>query len=154
MKWTCPRKKKKWLWIFFSGGEKLLQKLVTVQEEIHASKFRHFQAIHCCDLLLEIDPCAAYLTTMVFGENLGPQGSGQLADVSWALGYSRGPESGVADCGPLWRADAGSTIFISPAKERWYQLRGEVQKHHVHFLFSLLAKLTREVDRWKPKFSR
>lgn len=153
MKWTFPRKKKKMIMTFFLRWGKLLQKLVTVQEEIYASKFRHFQAIHCCDLLLEIDPCASYLTTMLFGENLDPQESGQLADVSWALGYSRGPESGATDCGPLWRADAGSTIFISPAKERWYQLRGEVQKHHVHFFFSLLAKLTREVDRGKAKFS-
>lgn len=67
---------------FFLRWGKLLQKLVTVQEEIYASKFRHFQAIHYCDLLLEIDPCAAYLTTMLFGENLDPQESGQLADVS------------------------------------------------------------------------
>lgn len=77
---------------------------------------------------------------MAFGENLGPVLRAQVLG-TWQMCAEPLAEAKVrewaGDSDSAWRAQLAVPSLYHEPKKGDASLRGEVQKHHVHFLFSL-----------------
>jgi len=143
-------------YLFFPRGKQFLQKLVIVHKEMYVSEFTHLHAIYCFNLLLETDLCDAYLTGMLFGNDLGPllwaQGSWTIGKCALTTRLQPTTRMVLLTAASLWGAMARSTVSKTHEPKEDTNLEGKCRNTVPIFFLYSLPFLTRGLDSWQTPF--